>query len=396
MSSYKLLRTSLIATIWMLAASCPALAQSAVSGVIKDVSGAVLPGATGTASSPALSMGRFDVAGSNAMQQGVLVVYGGTGTDLAIEVDGLNVMGTLDKGWYPLVYHNDGEFQEMVYQVAGGPAESQTGGVHINMIPKVGGNQFRGDAALLYSSTRFQSSNLTDDLVRRGYVSPGRLQRLWDVDPTFGGPIKKDRIWVFVSYRDWAYNNYVGNIFYRDSRPGVHDNHVQAVSDRLTVLPTPRDRIHLSWYRYPRIRYHSGIATGLNTPYGAGILDIVPTHISQLKWTSTLSNRLLLEAAGIVFPYYYNSKYQPEVRRATCFTASVTCEPGTDYGDISRFNISNGITDIASQNPAWNRLWKDGVMAALSYITGTHTLKAGLTFQSGYNRNGSRGTEPRF
>ena len=49
---------------------------------------------------PALSMGRFDVAGSNSMQQGVLVVYGGTGTDLAIEVDGLNVMGTLDKGWY--------------------------------------------------------------------------------------------------------------------------------------------------------------------------------------------------------------------------------------------------------------------------------------------------------
>src|SRR6185503_909902 len=37
---------------------------------------------------PALSMGRFDVAGSNAMQQGVLVVYGGTGTDLSIEVDG--------------------------------------------------------------------------------------------------------------------------------------------------------------------------------------------------------------------------------------------------------------------------------------------------------------------
>ncbi|OLE79285.1 MAG: hypothetical protein AUF76_17230 [Acidobacteria bacterium 13_1_20CM_2_65_9] len=500
MESGKLLRTSLLAAIWMLAASSPALAQSAISGIVRDASGAVLPGVTVTASSPALiersrtavcdgagayrivdlrpgtylvtfelsgfqtvrregipleanftatvnaemkvgaveetitvtgasplvdvqttakrevltrdlldtlptgrsfqgigatlpalSMGRFDVAGSNAMQQGVLVVYGGTGTDLAMEIDGLNVMGTLDRGWYPLVYHNDGEFQEMVYQVAGGPAESQTGGVRINMIPKAGGNQFRGDAALLYSSTRFQSSNLTDDLVRRGYVSPGRLQRLWDVDPTFGGPIKKDRIWFFVSYRDWAYNNYVGNIFYRDGRPGVDDNHVQAFSNRLTLLPTPRDRIHLSWNRYPRIRYHSGIETGLNTPYGTGILDIVQTHISQLKWTSTLSNRLLLEAAGIVFPYYYNSKYQPEVRRATCFTASVTCEPGTDYGDISRFNISNGITDIASQNPAWNRLWKDGVMAALSYITGTHTLKAGLTFQSGYNRNGSLG-----
>src|SRR5262249_8329598 len=186
---------------------------------------------------PALSMGRFDVAGSNAMQQGVLVVYGGTGTDLAMEVDGLNVMGTLDKGWYPLVYHNDGEFQEMVYQVAGGPAETQTGGVRINMIPKTGGNTFKGDAAVLYPSTRVQPSHLTDSLVRRGYKSPGRLEKIWDVDPTFGGPIKKDRIWFFGSYRDWAYNNYVGNIFYRDGAAGIDDNHVQAFSTRLTFLP---------------------------------------------------------------------------------------------------------------------------------------------------------------
>jgi hypothetical protein len=196
---------------------------------------------------PALSMGRFDVAGSNSMQQGVLVVYGGTGTDLAMEVDGLNIMGTLDRGWYPLVYHNDGEFQEMVYQVAGGPAESQTGGVRINMIPKVGGNDFKGDAAILFSSTRFQSSNLTDDLVRRNYRSPGRLYRLWDVNPSIGGPVKKDRVWFFGSYRDWAYNNYVGNIFYRDGRPGIDDNKVQAYSTRLTFRPSERDRLSFSY-----------------------------------------------------------------------------------------------------------------------------------------------------
>ena len=339
---------------------------------------------------PALSMGRFDVAGSNSMQQGVLVVYGGTGTDLAIEVEGLNIMGTLDKGWYPLVYHNDGEYQEMVYQVAGGAAESQTGGVRINMIPKTGGNEFRGDATILYASTRFQASNLTDDLVGRGYRSPGKLQKLWDINPTFGGPIMKDRIWFFGSYRDWAYNNYVGNIFYRDGSPGVDDNHVQAFSTRFTVRPTQRDRINFSWNRYPRIRRHSGIETGLQTPYGAGILDIVQTHISQVKWTSTLTNHLLFEAGGTIFPYYYNSNYQPEVRRATCFTAAATCAPGTNYGDISHFNITTGITDVASQNPTWNRLRKNGFMAALSYVTGSHALKVGFTFQSGYNRNGSQ------
>jgi len=152
-----------------------------------------------------------------------------------------------------------------------------------------------------------------------------------------------------------------------------------------TPLVLSSQEVHelgLSWNRYPRIRYHSGIETGLNTPYGAGILDIVQTHTSQVKWTRTISNHLLLEAAGIVFPYYYNSKYQPTVRGATCFTAAAACTPNTDYSDISHFNITTGITDVANQNPAWNRLWKDGVMAALSYVTGTHALKAGFTFPS--------------
>ena len=54
MASGTLLRTSMCAAIWMLAASGPALAQSAISGIVRDASGAVLPGVTVTASSPAL------------------------------------------------------------------------------------------------------------------------------------------------------------------------------------------------------------------------------------------------------------------------------------------------------------------------------------------------------
>ena len=43
------------------------------------------------------------------------------------------------------VYHNQGAYQEMSYQVVAGSADSQTGGVRINMIPKEGGNRFSGD-----------------------------------------------------------------------------------------------------------------------------------------------------------------------------------------------------------------------------------------------------------
>ena len=43
-----------------------------------------------------------------------------------------------------LAYHNEAMTQEAVYQTAGGNAETLTGGVNMNLIPKDGGNQFRG------------------------------------------------------------------------------------------------------------------------------------------------------------------------------------------------------------------------------------------------------------
>src|SRR5262249_36838437 len=54
MRAGRLWRTAVIATGCLLAASGAAWAQSAISGTVKDASGAVLPGVTVTATSPAL------------------------------------------------------------------------------------------------------------------------------------------------------------------------------------------------------------------------------------------------------------------------------------------------------------------------------------------------------
>ncbi len=41
-------------------------------------------------------------------------------------------------------YFNDGLMEEISYQTSSLPAEAPVGGVQINMIPRDGGNQFRG------------------------------------------------------------------------------------------------------------------------------------------------------------------------------------------------------------------------------------------------------------
>ena len=45
-------------------------------------------------------------------------------------------------------YFNDGMFQEMAYQTSALSAEVQASGVRLNMIPKEGGNAFKGSLFL--------------------------------------------------------------------------------------------------------------------------------------------------------------------------------------------------------------------------------------------------------
>ena len=84
-----------------------------------------------------------DVGGSRAMQQTYFAVRGQGGAQTVVLVDGMMTNGLMGDGAVQ-AYHNETMTQEAVYQTAGGNAETLTGGVNMNLIPKDGGNQFRG------------------------------------------------------------------------------------------------------------------------------------------------------------------------------------------------------------------------------------------------------------
>jgi hypothetical protein len=325
-----------------------------------------------------------DVGGSKSMLQGAVFAYGGRGTDQSLEVDGQNVMGALANGAYTLTYPNQGEFKEMVYQVAGGAADTQSAGIQINMIPKEGGNQFKGSLLGLYSRTGFQANNITDALRAKGFTTPERLARMWDLNGDVGGPIKRDRIWFYTSYRNWSYDTYIGNIFFPDGRPAIDSGLLQALSTRLTLHPSSRDKITFAEGLYPKFRNYHLINSGTQTPAGSPTFDqFVPT-ITQAKWTSTPTAKVLVEVGSVYQHYRFDYAYQPDARKATCFTAYAACPPGTDYGAITHRNLLTGITDVAYGFPNRAFVPKTGVNASVSYVTGTHTLKVGTRLQWGH------------
>src|SRR5688572_18340310 len=159
---------------------------------------------------PAVSTGVFDVGGSSAMWTGgSLLVHGSQSRDSRTLIDGMVADAMFSGGQCSCLYDNEAQTQEMAVQVSGGSAENQTAGVLVNRIPKTGGNRFSGEFVGLYANSNLQSDNIDDEIRRRGIQIGDEVYRLYDANYSLGGPIVRDRLWFFVSGRNWAYNNYV-------------------------------------------------------------------------------------------------------------------------------------------------------------------------------------------
>ena len=49
--------------------------------------------------------------------------------------------------------------------------------------------------------------------IAQGLQSGNRINRIWDINPVGGGPIIKDRLWVYGGYRHWGTYNTVAGSF---------------------------------------------------------------------------------------------------------------------------------------------------------------------------------------
>ena len=122
--------------------------------------------------------------------------------------------------------------QEIVMETSAASAETESSGMNSNMVPKDGGNQFRGSFNLEGTNNSFQSDNLNDELRARGLTTASQVQKIYDVGFGFGGPIKQDKLWFYGAVRSW------GSV---EELAGVYFNANQAaLSPRIYPQPTRR------------------------------------------------------------------------------------------------------------------------------------------------------------
>jgi hypothetical protein len=147
---------------------------------------------------PGMMVTRFDVGGSRAGTQTGFSAFGYSG-QVRVQVDGVNTTeGTGAAGFY----YDYGSFDELQLGSDGNDAQAATPGTQLNAVIKSGGNQFRGDLYFDYENKSLQGDNIDDRLRNLGIGSGTKILKYRDPNISAGGPIKRDKLWYFGSYRD--------------------------------------------------------------------------------------------------------------------------------------------------------------------------------------------------
>jgi hypothetical protein len=347
-----------------------------------------------------------DVGGSGGLQQSPLQFRGAT--DSVQTIEGLRLNNLCAQGAYSGVYWNDASFEELSYVTGADSAEMGQGGIRINMVPRDGGNQFRGQIFGNYASEAWGSDNCgsagigqpctRDNLAgsltfntNNRLTNVSRIQRIWDVNPSIGGPLKRDKLWFYYTFRHWGVEKTVVDSYFDSdpsqfryladtNRPGIDDGYIVSNAVRLSWAVSGKDKISVYHDNQRKYRNHWGIQATI-PPEAAGVQVTPTSFVNVTKWTRTATNRLLLEGGFGIYNQEYTELYQPEVTGLE--------DKIWDLDSIRNSRTYNVIDQSTNRQanawpaPADHFSVLRTFMGAASYVTGNHNLRFGTTYSNG-------------
>src|ERR1044072_6096307 len=261
----------------------------------------------------------FDVTGAYSGQIGG-TFHGKGGTN--VQFDGMGIQHASGNQGYNA---NAETVQEMVMYTSGITADSNADGAIVNMIPKEGGNQFAGSVSGLFSNDDLMSDNLSDKLHARGLKSVNSLNYIYDAGFTLGGPILKDRLWFYGSFREWGNKRQAANKFYNATqhtpfytpdltRPAFAKEWDESKAIRLTWRATEKNKFN--FFADPQRDCHCPALTAsgsVNAPEAFFSYRLKPAGLYQVTWNAPVTNRLLFEAGAGRADGSWPTYRQPEV-----------------------------------------------------------------------------------
>ena len=334
-----------------------------------------------------------DVGGSSSSGNpiGSVGVHGSRTGDQIMLRNGVETVGQASTGFSTPVNINPVATQEVNVDTSSAGAEYTTGGVRINVIPREGGNRFTGALFTSYASPSWQASNITPALEARGVREGDRLKNNVDFNPGFGGPLKKDKLWFFLSARYKKSANYAAGMYYDKnfnnpnvwtfepdtSRRAFNPSVWKGGQLRMSWQASPKNKIGITWQ--DDVINYSPAGTSLTVaPEAAQTRDYPLQRQTQIDWASPVSNRLLLEA-GV-------NRYRAASNLGHIAGLSPAMIPAVEQATGLAFRAIDA-TRLAPTYSLHARF-------SASYITGAHAVKIGVNHTNGWNKFTSESLNP--
>ena len=327
---------------------------------------------------PGVSTSSNSVGGLGGPATVTFTLHGGPTNEGRLQVDGMGVGSTLNGGGVSYYVADVGNAQEIAFTTSGGLGDAEIGGPVMSIVPKTGGNTVRGMFFANGATGDMQSSNLNDRLREAGLTLPSQMRKIWDVNGSIGGPLRKDRLWYFLASRHQGNRADVTNMYYNLNagnpaswtyepdltRPAFNDGTWKNTSLRLTLQLTARNNFNVFWDEQTSRLDHLGGGSPIISPEAAATTDSAPLRARQITWRSPFTSRLLFEGGfgnngGRWGGRERKGNLTRDLIRATEQAGAI---PGLTYRSM------NWNSNLASSNR-----WR----ASASYVTGSHSMKFG-------------------
>jgi hypothetical protein len=373
------------------------------------------------------------VAGNGQVQlrPGMLLftAHGGSAQDGRLTVDGINTGasrgGAGVSGYIPDMQNT----AEVTFTISGNLGEAETGGPQMSVVPKQGGNTLSGSFFISALNDSMQSDNF-DAAQLSVLAAPAKSLLLRDYQASIGGPILRDRLWFFFNHRGVDFADAQPGIFANKNagdptkwtyepdftRQGRVDQKRRIFALRLTTQLTPKNKLSLFWDEQP---YCSGAAwpgfddnagcqsnkdgwiyggSQTNGFFGPGpnspeTGDYQSNHqrVQQVKYTSTATNRLLIEAGFGTYISQWGYTERPGNPTASLVRVQ---EQSAQIFDRNGNKVASGCADcltVGGNLKYRSSNWPTGYIfahtwsASASYVTGAHSMKFG--YQGAFHRD---------
>ena len=320
---------------------------------------------------PGVTSSTFDVAGNNSYQQSAMQVHGSTQAEQIYSYNGLDLNWPGASGGYTQFYTNHDSFDEFQVVADNAPASVPIGGIYMNMVTKSGSNELHGQAAAYYLTAGTQAG-VKQPVFQGSPVATGSpFDMTRDTSASLGGPVMKDRWWLFGSYRRYDLSQRILAVTDQAKNPVKDINHQTNTDLRSDFQVNSKNKFSFIWLYNEQNRFFRRDTAYQFVTQDASWKQIEPAYILQGLWTSQVTNNFLLDFRvgwnKIIFPLSYQSN-----------------STGLNKQDIG-FSTETGAAPNEFQNPAWVLKWSASGSWYKANLGGNHNFQFGFEWGDSYN-----------